>query len=632
MKKLHYFLFAAAALTIVSCADEDSMGAGDSMAKSQAINFGFNVPNMLRGDLEYAGSKAAEKLENEFVVFGTKHVSAAEDGTDDNDQVVYKNYKVVYSENTAGTTASNTANWEYVGQTPYADAKVSPAATGTQTIKYWDYSAANGYTFTAFAGKKELEAGNITIKKITEGEGTTPSKFDKGYSLTANASANLDNVYYSDRVEVAKKNYGEPVVLTFRNFGARVRVGFYSTVKGYNVQINKFYYDNDAKAAVTKYAEMTDKNTTNFAAALQNVNSKTTSTTGNTITVKYNADDADINRPTVTNTTVDYNYTLTLGKGVVNTNLASSSAEPTWDNGGAYTTVFPNEACTQPMLIRCDYTLTSTDGSGETIEVKNARVVVPVQYMQWKPNFAYTYIFKISDKTNGTTGNMPDNPDDPTTPDDPSKPNDPEGLHPITFDAVVVDATTGNQETISSIATNSITTYANGSEVTKNAEYKKGETIYAVNTNTINKEVLDPTDKAKFVKLDKAATESELYAQLNGAKMGITTTDVASTVESTIPAADGTNYSLKSLKATLSEAGTYAYIYTTTEYVAPTYTSAASATAYEATTYYFQTTGGYYYPASGISATNFDTYKSQLYTQTAKGTTGVYDIKVITVK
>ena len=629
MKKLHYFLFAAAALTIVSCADEDSMGVGDGMAKSQAINFGFNVPNMLRGD--FAGSEAAGKIDNEFVVFGTKHLTGVEDGTAANDQTVYTNYVVTYKDNTAGTTASNTANWEYVDGTPYAEDKVSPAigTSAKQTIKYWDYSATNGYTFTAFAGKSELTAGNITVKKLTTGD----DKYDKGYELTAKPAANLDNVYYSDRVEVAKDKYGQPVTLTFRNFGARVRVGFYSTVKGYDVKINKFYYGADGNEAITKYANMTSTNETNFAAALRSVNSSATA--GNTITVKYNDNSVtDVeNRPTVTNTTVEYTNTLTLGAGVVNTVLASSAAEPTWDKTkGAYTTVFPNEACTQPMLIRCDYTLTSTDGSNETIEVKNARVVVPTEYMKWKPNFAYTYIFKISDKTNGTTGTMP------VDPDNPKDTEDPEGLHPITFDAVVIDATTGKPETVTSIATNSVTTYANGSKVTENGEYKNGETIYIVNENTVSKDVIKPTaigdgdGEARFVNLDKAATESEVYAQLNGANMGIKLTEVSgAAIVSTIPASDGTKYTLDAVSATPTAAGTYAYIYTTKKYVPAVYTSAA-ATTYTSTTYYFKTTGDYYYAASGISATNFDKYKDQLYTLTTDATKGVYDIKVITVK
>ena len=48
-------------------------------------------------------------------------------------------------------------------------------------------------------------------------------------------------------------------------------------------------------------------------------------------------------------------------------------------------------------------------------------------------------------------------------------------------------------------------------------------------------------------------------------------------------------------------------------------------------TYYFKTDNDVYYPAAGISEANFDTYKASLYTKTANGTAGEYDIKVITV-
>ena len=121
------------------------------------------------------------------------------------------------------------------------------------------------------------------------------------------------------------------------------------------------------------------------------------------------------------------------------------------------------------MLLKIDYTLIPEDGSNGNIEVKNANVVVPTQYVQWKSNFAYTYLFKISDNTNGNTGIIG---------------TDPEGLFPITFDAVVVNvADDKTQETITNFENYSITTYANGSKVVTNNEYKAGETIYVVKEN-----------------------------------------------------------------------------------------------------------------------------------------------------
>ncbi len=83
----------------------------------------------------------------------------------------------------------------------------------------------------------------------------------------------------------------------------------------------------------------------------------------------------------------------------INTVLSSTSANPTWDKNGDYTTVSPNENNTEPVFIMLDYHLTATDGSANTIRIRNAEVAVPALYSQWQYNKDYTYIFKISKKT-----------------------------------------------------------------------------------------------------------------------------------------------------------------------------------------------------------------------------------------
>ena len=631
MKKTYLFLMAAAAMTFAGCANDDYAVGGEEAAKTDAIGFNFSLPNTTRADL--VGEKAAEKLQSEFIVYGTKH-AAAEDGTATNDAAVFTNYKVEYKAGTAGSTESNSANWEYAGISPYTTG-ITPLV-GSQTVKYWDYSANSGYTFYAFAGKDQL-SGKITVAKTTTGL----TKYDKGYTVKATSTADLSNVYYSDRVEVAKTNYGKPVVLTFRNLGSRVRVGFYETVPGYSVKIDKFYFANDAAtpAAITKFADMNQTSTDAFKAALYNINAGDAD--GNTLTVTYYGEGSSFtNQPKVTNSTVKYTSTLSLGNGVLGTALKKSSSDPTWDKtDGAYTTVYPNESLTTPMLVRCDYTLTADDNSGETIKIKNARVVIPAEYLKWKPNFAYTYIFKISNNTNGTTGYDPSNPDNPGTGDDP------EGLHPITFDAIAVDVTDGNFEDIATVSTNNVITYAKNS--TTAGDYKGGNDIYVIDEDTKNHTVIAPiaigeaAGNAKVYKLNKAATEGEVIAQLKGLPMGITLTDASASLVSDgkVPASDdttydfGTNGAVKFTPAAVSTAGSteyYAYVYTVTANTAATY--AAATTHNAATTYYFKTTSGVYYPASGISADNFETNRSNLYVQTAAGTAGVYDVKVIAVK
>ena len=654
MKTKFYFVAALAATMLASCADEQFVGDNSPNVVEQeaantegAILFGLELPNMTRADK--VGADAATILQNQFVVYGTKHATD-EQADASKDEVVFKNYVVQYVSNTAGHTQTNTNNWEYVSTTEnpivtYPSTTVSPAITGTQAPKYWDYSTAttsgaNGYTFYAFASKADLQTTpKVTVEKLTTGT----TLYDKGYTITVKKDATLDNLYISDRTPVNEADYGKSVTLKFRNFGTRVRVGFYETIPGYSVTINKFYVDGDATGAVTTFGAMDVANSSNFAAALQNIKlpSQLGDAESNVLTVTYN--DASVaaieNQPKVTSTTPQYNYNLVLGTGVVGTELATSSAIPTWDQtGGAYTTVFPYIETANPMLVKVDYTLTAEDGSNETIEVKGANVVVPIQYVQWKPNFAYTYIFKIALNTNGST-------DDGTH----------TGLYPITFDAAVVaiidDKT---QETITTVADYSVTTYTNGSKVTVDNEYKKNQDIYVVMTNNSTGAVVAPEligdDANKKAQIYKATTtgdpinEATVFAKLTGSPNGITLTatadDEAASLQRYVPAADGTQFDFGgngAVKFKGTDDGTFVYVYIITKYVAPTYTKVGEGGTSNdwngSTTYYFKTdaTDNVYYAAGGINEGNFAAYKANLYTKTATGTPGVYAIKVIKV-
>lgn len=680
MKKFFYF---AAALALVACSNSTYTGNADlnvPVDPEGAINFSFSKVGMKKAPgagEDLVGADAAGKLSNAFVVYGTKH-SAAEAADASNDAVVFNNFKVAYTPNSAGTTESNTANWDYVGLNGYT-------LSESQAVKYWDLSTVS-HTFYAFSSTDitykpgDASGDKVSVEKLTTGT----SIYDKGYTVTVKNGANMDNLYFSDRTVVNKADYGQTVSLTFRRLGTQVRVGFYETVPGYNVSIDKFYFDDDAIAPVTTFKAMDKTSTTDFKAALQNVN---TAATSNQITVSYydNTVAAVENRAKLTNSTVDYNYTLTLGDNIVGKTLGDNSSAAVFDKSDkSYTTVYPFEANTNPMLVRVDYTLTSTDGTNDVIKVKNARVVVPVELVQWKANTAYTYLFKISNNTNGTTGDEPINPDkpfvpgpdddddgkpdyfvdpsDPNTPyypidtdgdgdpddwtDDPSDPNiipptdpnypttqDPEGLYPITFDAVVAATEDGMQQTISTLATNSVTTYQNGAIVN---EYNAGD-IYAVlsNVTAAGHPVIAPAGNAQVYEVSTtgdAISEASVFAHLTGSPNGISKTAVTTTDVTSIPAADGTNYNVAGVKFTGEAGKTYAYVYTKVAYVAPTYNSVASDT-YDATeTYYFLTTKGVYYAASGISADNFDSYKGQLHKQTATGTPGCYFVKVIKVQ
>lgn len=153
-------------------------------------------------------------------------------------------------------------------------------------------------------------------------------------------------------------------------------------------------------------------------------------------------------------------------EGTINagsTYLSQNAATPSYCGAG-YQNVLPSEGAASAITLRIDYKLTSVDGSKETINVKGATATVPAEYTEWKSGYAYTYIFKISQNTNGSTGGTST------------------GLTAISFDAVVVDdEANGLQETITTVSDNSITTYGyKDNKVTTNGnEYVNGTDIYA---------------------------------------------------------------------------------------------------------------------------------------------------------
>lgn len=471
-----YLIIAASALALAGCSSDDFLGDGSGNGQnSAAIQFGGGTTKTHR-----ATSNSVYKIENltanGFWVYGTKH-SAAEDKTATYDQAVYTNYYLNYTKNSANNTQSNTAGWEYVGvdNKKYRN-NVTPKVDADQTIKYWDYSA-KAYTFYAATAKpSDVQEGKVTINKITADE--AGSVYTKGYEVTLKNGASWDELYFADRKVISKSTdaehgkhdvYGGEVNFTFRNALTKVRVAMYETVPGYSVTIDKFYYTK--KGETTQTTEATDK----FTADASNT-PLVTSKEGVTYKVVYYSDtDADgqlVNQPRMLpNKTGDgaTKTVLELGDGTnlkADTKLSEFINTPTYDTkDGKYTLFMPQADNNTTLNLKVDYTLTSLDGSDEKIQVTGATATIPAKYLCWRPNYAYTYIFKISDNTNGSTGGT----------------GDPAGLYPITFDASVVETETGNVEYNSAMGTATITTFAVKGNLYQHdkADYENGSDLYA---------------------------------------------------------------------------------------------------------------------------------------------------------
>ena len=154
---------------------------------------------------------------------------------------------VEWIENTANTTASNSTNWEYVGRLPIDHAKDN--GVSQQAIKYWDYTQKQ-YDFIAWsAGKKNAiysgtpTDGQVLVSAITP---ATASGADGSAYVFKGKAKDLVDCYVADLVTVKKDGtgkgaYGEPVTLTFRSLGSKVRIGIYETIPGYSVKNVEFY-------------------------------------------------------------------------------------------------------------------------------------------------------------------------------------------------------------------------------------------------------------------------------------------------------------------------------------------------------------------------------------------------------
>ena len=497
MKKNLLIIAAIASTVLAGCSSDDFAGEEDIVIPVEQVPIGFGsyFKAMTRADV--TGAEAADLLGRQFVVSGYK--GSQTQWNDASNSLVFDNYRVEWEENSADKTPSNSSNWEYVGKDRTQHAITNGITS--QTIKYWDYSSAQ-YDFIAWStgGKTVLwetpaggiPAGSVVVSAITPktamgvpGAGD-PDKV--AYTFTGSAD-DLANCYIADIVTVKKGgDYGKPVTLKFRQLGTKVRIALYETVPGYSVKNVQFYSaaaSNDASAD---------------AAQLFTTTANDIYTSG-TYTVSFPTVDTpaseDNNQAHVSfassgdqKTTIDWggvNYTTkesgekTAGNAFLG--RTSNNASFAGDATKNYYKVFmPNESGTN-LNLRVNYTLESTDGSGEIINVKGATAQVPSIYTQWKPGFAYTYLFKISDKTNGHTGVY-----DPTKPDNTTTNSDPVGLYPITFDAMVINAEDGTntQETITLVSTPSITSYQKGSDVVNKNEYvaATGDIFVTVNDGT----------------------------------------------------------------------------------------------------------------------------------------------------
>lgn len=505
MKK--YIFLAASALTLASCSSDDFLGdnpGSTPTSANSAIKFDGNAGKISRATSNEG--TPAEMLDGQFKIYGVKKTSETKLVS------VFPDYYVW--DVAAKNTTSSTNGWEYVG-----DKDGNKLGTGgiklikDQTIKYWDYSASE-YRFVAGS---PIDAFNFNVPVVSESKDIKSASVSK---LAGHINANekgtaleTNPVYIAAPVKIEKANYQKPVTFTFQRQQSMVRVGLYETIPGYSITKIKFYEAGGTTATSSNI--ILTSSTANYFVGGSDVSGTVTYNWETTPTPSYKFNYTD-------NENLKKSKNWYAGKLESGVEAKTSSEQAVATLYGTdkdmsttgYFTVLPTPTATQAsaILIKCDYTLTADDFSGEEIKVTGATAAIPEAYSKWEANTRYTYLFKISDKTNGYTGGT----------------DKPAGLYPITFNAAVTES---KQGTITTFTTPSITTYQDGSvDENSGIKYVVNKPITVKVTKSDESSELDLTSTENtngytvVYKFTDPITEAE--AQVKGIEAGEKVTNI----------------------------------------------------------------------------------------------------------
>lgn len=342
-------------LALVGCSKDDD----DTSDTRMPISFsGLGSEEITR-----AGEVSLSEYITDFTVYGI-NVNA------DSFSVVFPDYQVWYTANSANTTSSNSSNWEYVGKNQKGE---------EQTIKYWDENTYRHYFWAvgnASKAIKERTTANGLVTKLSVEVNNDDVKDRK------------ESLYYSDPKCVDKSDYNKPVQLTFHDFASKIRIGFYESVEQPSQTENsgKLY-----KVTGLQFFGIDDYGAFTASAPSDNVWLKGNFVQSGTVDISYDYTNMVANA----SVTSIINKVDTCSFGTLNgvsetTPLTTSSANALFaTNGGEqYTYVIPYNN-TKGLTIKCNVKVES-DSDWQPLYA-----TVPATYTNWLPNHSYTYIFKI---------------------------------------------------------------------------------------------------------------------------------------------------------------------------------------------------------------------------------------------
>lgn len=358
MQKHRILIFPLLGLSLFSCSqsepDEPIVPEPDNTQTSIAFS---STNNNWQDAKTKAAGNGLETIFQTFRTWGYKTTTNSPNPS--SPQIVMDGYKMSYNQGSAGSSTTNTADWEY-------DGIENPISATLQTIKYWDYSATS-YRFFAYS------PFNPDVKtSVSSGDNATATlSFNFEYSEAETATSTP----YASRLWLASPSstspaYGSCVTLTFAPIIAKVRFRFTYPDGTTNVAISNIKFRDSRFVDTPANADTPLRGTIDAAYPLTGIPVGTFPT----LTMsKSEAADAS-------------------GLLVLTTPYEEAGdqihilKDPTLYNKWYYVPPLANIPYEQGA-----YTITINIG-GKTVSA-----TVPAQYMQWKAGCQYTYIFKLSD-------------------------------------------------------------------------------------------------------------------------------------------------------------------------------------------------------------------------------------------
>ena len=458
MKK--YLLLSAVACTLAGCSNDFNPAdvvvdkGSNTETKEAPIGFSATNKNMLR---------EAPGLEQSHYNFG---VFAYKNGGNGTESTIMKDYLVGYMDGTqkkgykfgegqttlqsgVGSPNDNVSFWAYekLGTAEYTlstnNGEEKYYTTGqtfymsnnaNQYLRYWDHSSTstNFYAYAPYynhGGNTGVTFDNTT-KKLNIPDGAIKAGIDDATQFEA---------MYAGKY-VVQGEYDKDVALEFKRLVSKIRIAFWEDIAGYGVTMEDLQNGIvEISAAPAKEESSTHKR----AEILKQAGVTITFTSPNYDAITTASSDIAFSGTTYyTNDSETDGDFISFKKPAGQTTSGSGYDQPA--NRIATTKESINEATDYSSTVyygipkdgnagltfHVSFKLHST--TGETILVQDATVFVPGTKCQWEANKQYTYIFRITKKTTGTTGT-------PTTITPGSPVVNTQALYPIVFDGCTVE-------------------------------------------------------------------------------------------------------------------------------------------------------------------------------------------------